>query len=149
MSHWAASYVGLPWKADGEGPPPGAAGRDPDKTWSFHCWAFVRFVQRRHFGRELPEIPNPQDLLAMARAFRDHPERRRWTPVETPAEGDCALMRQARYPIHVGVWVEAEPLSRGGGVLHCIRGSGVVFQRLDALVLHGWRVEGFYRFQDS
>ena len=133
MSHWAASYVGLPWKADGEGPD------------SFHCWAFVRWVQRRHFGRELPDIPNPRDLLAMAHMFRDHPERRRWALAEKPAEGDCALMRQARYPIHVGVWIAVD----GGGVLHCVQGSGVVFQRLDALAMHGWRVEGFYRFQDS
>lgn len=143
MSHWAAPYIGLAWEADGEGPE------------AFNCWAFVRFVQRRHFGRELPDIPNPHDLLAMARAFRDHPERRHWVLVGTPAEGDCALMRQARYPIHVGVWIEADgglpPEARGaqGGVLHCVQGSGVVFQRLDALGLHGWRIEGFYRFQGA
>ena len=133
--HWATTYIGLPWKADGDGPD------------SFHCWAFVRFVQERQFGRSLPEIPNPRDLRILAHAFRDHPERRRWELVDAPREGDCVLLRQARYAIHVGIWIEDEPHPQKGGVLHCIEGSGVVFQRLDALTRHGWHIEGFYRFQ--
>lgn len=129
--HWASALIGLPWHATAEGPR------------AFHCWAFVRHVQAEHFGRTLPAIPNPDDLLAQARAFRDHPERGRWARVKTPMEGDCVLLRQARYPVHVGVWINVD----GGGVLHCARDSGVVFQRLDALAVNGWKVEGFYRFE--
>ncbi len=132
--HWAADYIGLPWSADGDGPD------------SFHCWSFVRCIQARHFGRALPEIPNPDDLLALAKSFRAHPERRRWGQVRDPAEGDCVLLRQARYPIHVGVWLA---VSEGGGVLHCSRDSGVVFQRPESLALNGWRIEGFYRFREA
>ena len=131
--HWASHYIGLPWSARGEGPD------------SFHCWAFVRHIQREHFGRTLPEIPNPEDLLALARAFRDHPERRRWALVGEAADGDCVLMRQARYPVHVGVWLDAD----GGGVLHCCGDCGVVFQPPGALALNGWRIEGFYRFKEE
>ena len=131
--HWAAIYIGLPWSATGEGP------------GAFHCWAFVRHVQRRHFGRVLPEIPYPDDLAGLARTFRDHPERRRWTAMRTPVEGDCVLLRQARYPIHVGVWLAAD----GGGVLHCARDSGVSFQRPAALALNGWRIEGYYRLASA
>jgi len=140
--HWASTYIGLPWAADGEGPPPGAACRDPGKTWSFHCWALVRHVQRERFGRFLPAIPNPDDLLTIARNFRDHPERRRWNLVEAPEEGDCVLMRQARYPVHVGVWLEVD----GGRVLHVVRDKGVVAQSRESLAAHGWRIEGYYRF---
>jgi cell wall-associated NlpC family hydrolase len=128
--HWASAYVGLPWAADGEGP------------GSFHCWALVRHVQRERFDRDLPAIPNPDDLLTIARSFRDHPERRRWNLVETPQEGDCVLMRQARYPVHVGVWLDVD----GGRVLHVVRDKGVVAQSLMSLAAHGWRIEGFYRF---
>ncbi len=129
--HWASTYIGLPWSAQGEGPN------------SFHCWSFVRHIQNAHFGRSLPEIPNPEDLLALARAFRDHPERQRWNLVNKAASGDCVLLRQARYPVHVGVWLDVDD----GGVLHCSRDFGVVFQRPDALVLLGWKIEGFYRFK--
>lgn len=130
--HWASKYIGLPWSATGEGPD------------SFHCWAFVRHVMAEHFGRQVPAIPYTEDLLDLAREFRDHPERGRWHEV-APAEalpGDAVLLRQARYPIHIGVWLEVD----GGGVLHCSRDSGVVFQRLAALRLNGWHVAGVYRF---
>ena len=130
MTHWAENYIGIPWEADGEG---------PDR---FHCWAFVCHVQQHQFGRELPAIPNPEDLLAIARDFRDHPERKRWDLAQDPKEGDCVLMRQARYPIHVGVWLDVD----GGGVLHCAQEAGVAFQTLSSLSANGWRVEGYYRF---
>ncbi|CAA6605818.1 conserved hypothetical protein [Rhodospirillaceae bacterium LM-1] len=128
--HWANSYIGLPWQADGDGPD------------CFHCWALVRHVQKERFGRDLPAIPNPEVLLMIARHFRDHPERQRWQLVEAPQEGDCVLMRQARYPVHVGVWLDVD----GGKVLHAIQGMGVVAQSLPSLAAHGWRIEGFYRF---
>ena len=90
----------------------------------------------------LPAIPNPEDLLAIARSFRDHPERRRWNGSRRPRKGDCVLMRQARYPVHIGIWLDVD----GGRVLHAVRDSGVVAQSRDSLAAHGWRIEGFYRF---
>jgi hypothetical protein len=128
--HWAEHYIGIPWSATGDGPV------------SYHCWAFVRHIQKEYFGRDLPGIPNPEDVLAIARGFRDHPERQRWKLVNAPKDGDCVLMRQARYPIHVGVWLDTD----NGGVLHCSQEAGVAFQTLNSLALNGWSVEGFYRF---
>jgi cell wall-associated NlpC family hydrolase len=128
--HWASAYIGLPWSAHGRGPD------------LFNCWEFVRAVQASQFGRVLPVISNPEDMRAMGRTFRDHPERQRWTKVEVPQEGDCVLLRRSRHPIHVGVWLGVD----GGGVLHCAQDAGVVFQRPDALRLNGWAVEGFYRY---
>ena len=128
--HWAAAYIGLPWSVHGSGPD------------MFNCWEFVRMVQARHFGRILPEISNPEDMLVMGRTFRNHPERRRWTKMPDPMEGDCVLLRRSRHPIHVGIWLDVD----GGGVLHCAEGAGVVFQRSDAIKLNGWAIEGFYRF---
>ena len=130
MTHWGEQYIGIPWSADGEGPD------------AYHCWAFVCHVQQRHFDRELPAIPNPEDLLAIARDFRDHPERNRWDLSHDPKEGDCVLLRQARYPIHVGVWLDVDE----GGVLHCAQEAGVAFQNLVSLAANGWRIEGCYRF---
>ena len=133
--HWASQYIGLPWDAQGEGPD------------FFHCWGVVRFIQREHFGRDLPEIPNPEETLAMARVFRDHPLRRRWDRVTQAADGDFVLMRQARYPVHVGVWLEIE--GEQAGVLHCSSELGVVFQRPDALAVNGWKIEGIYRLREE
>ena len=131
--HWAEHYIGIPWSATGEGPD------------NFHCWAFVRHIQKQNFGRDLPGIPNPEDVLAIARGFRDHPEPQRWELVNAPNDGDCVLMRQARYPIHVGVWLEVD----NGGVLHCSQEAGVAFQTLNSLALNGWSVEGFYKYIEN
>lgn len=136
MSVAAAELTGLigrPWVA-------GACGPE-----AYDCWGLFLAVQRQHFDRDLPEIPiDALDLRAVLDAFTAHPERQRWQPVSPVEEGDAVLMRQSRYPVHIGVWLDID----GGGVLHAVRHAGVVFQSLAALDPHGWRIEGYYRFRD-
>ena len=133
--HLVNEYIGRPWVAGGRGP------------HEFDCWGLFLHVQRACFCRELPEIPvDATNLRAVLKGFQAHPERQRWTAVAHPhdrVDGDAVLMRQSRYPVHVGVWLGAD----GGGVLHCMQGAGVVFQRIEHLALHGWQVEGIYRFK--
>ena len=129
--HWANQYIGLPWLAGARGPD------------AYDCWGLFLAVQRCHFARDLPEIPvNADELRLVLSAFRDHPERQRWQKVECVKTGDAVLLRQSRHPVHVGVWLDVD----GGGVLHAVKDAGVVYQKLPELLLHGWRIEGFYRF---
>ena len=128
-----STLIGLPWIAGARGPE------------AYDCWGLFLAVQRQHFGRDLPEIPvDALDLRAVLDAFIAHPERQRWQPVSAAEEGDAVLMRQSRYPVHIGVWLAID----GGGVLHAVRHAGVVFQTLAALDAHGWRIEGYYRFRE-
>ena len=130
--YWAHRYIGRPWIAGARGPE------------SFDCWGLFLWVQGKHFGRELPLIPvDALSLRVVLKTFSDHPERKRWQHVSAPKHGDAVLMRQSRYPVHVGIWLDID----GGGVLHCAQSVGVVFQDLWALDRHGWRVEGFYAFR--
>ena len=125
--------IGLPWVAGARGPE------------AYDCWGLFLAVQRQHFDRDLPEIPiDALDLRAVLDAFTAHPARQRWQPVSPVEEGDAILMRQSRYPVHIGVWLDID----GGGVLHAVRHAGVVFQNLAALDAHGWRIEGYYRFRE-
>ena len=131
--HWAAAYIGLPWQAGARGPQ------------AYDCWGLFLAIQQIYFFRQLPEIPvEATDLRAVTSAFRTHPERQHWALVTVPSTGDAVLLRQSRHPIHVGIWLEAD----GGGVLHCVKDSGVVYQKIPELLLHGWRVEGFYQFME-
>lgn len=134
--HLIRRCIGMPWVAGGRGPT------------EFDCWGLFLHVQRACFDRVLPEIPvDAKNLRAIAKGFHSHPERQRWAAVkqgQCVISGDAVLMRQSRQPVHVGVWLGLD----GGGVLHCMQGAGVVFQRLEPLALHGWQVEGFYRFKE-
>lgn len=133
MSHWAEPYIGMPWAKWGEGP----------DIWN--CWTFFRHVQDAHFGVPTPMVPYADSLLVLARLFRDHDERGHWVEVAEGdwREGDGVMMRTARYPIHVGVWLEVD----GGKVLHCADGPGVVCQSIRDLRANGWRIHGVYRYQ--
>lgn len=145
MTHWAAQYIGLPYRQDGEGPARGAEGGTPDReSWSFNCWSLFRVVQARHYGRTVPVIADPGTAVGRARLFRRHPELRRWRRVSRPRDGDGVKMTCAESPLHVGVWLDVD----GGGVLHC-REEGVTFQSPRLLRVSGVRIEGFYRFGPS
>ena len=125
MSHWAANYIGEEWVA-GEN----------------DCWAFFRKIQQTHFGREVPPINVDTDSLrACVQTFVGHHERGHWHEVRQPVEGDAVLMSQGRLPTHVGMWVEID----GGGVLHSVKGAGVIFTSQAGLASTGYNILGFYR----
>lgn len=131
MTHWAFDYIGKPWVVASDGPD------------SYDCWGLVVEIHRRFYGRTLDIIPvEENNLKALIRTIDAHPERKRWDIVKRPQEGDIALMRQSRHPIHVGIWLNVD----GGGILHCIQGSGVVFQNLISLGSTGWKIENYYRY---
>lgn len=129
--HWASRYVGMPWENGAQGPA------------AYDCWALVRQVQREHYGRELPMIVvDAEDGSAVHDAFRSHPERARWTRVDSPQDGDCVLTHKGNEVDHVGVYLDLD----GGRVLHAITGSGVVCTTLPTLQRLGWYPLEFYRF---
>lgn len=116
-------YIGLPWEAGAAGP----------GAWD--CMAFARTVQRHHFGILMPEIaiPDYDDVRALVRLNSDHREHANWVVVAQPIHGDLVLVRK---PMHYGVWLDLD----GGGVIHCVRGQGVVYTKDSA-----WPVSGFGR----
>jgi hypothetical protein len=131
MTHWACDYIGKPWVVASDGPE------------AYDCWGLVVEIHRRFYGRTLEIIPvEENNLKALIRTIDAHPERKRWDTIRKPKESDIALMRQSRHPIHVGIWLDVD----GGGILHCIQGSGVVYQNLLSLGATGWKIENYYRY---
>jgi len=128
--HWAFAYLGTPWVSGGDG------------TDGYDCYTFMRHIQRLHFGIDMPAVEtNAEDIRAVALAMREHAEKTNWHHVTQPQEGDSVLMAHAKYPSHAGVYLDVD----GGGILHCVRGQGVVFSSLTALNLSGWSRLEFYR----
>lgn len=124
-----AAYIGMPWQAGAQGPQ------------VFDCMAFFRHIQARHFGIQVPAIiaPDYDDGAALAGLFDRHEERARWRRVDAPRHGDAVLIHR---PMHIGTWLDID----GGGVLHCVRGAGVVFTADSAWRLSGFGRREFYRF---
>ena len=119
---WAKEYIGQEW------------------IYGEHdCWGFFRKVQKEKFNREVPAINvDAFNTLDCVRAFTGHEDHRNWIEVQTPQNGDAVLMSQSKRPTHVGVWVD-------GAVLHCIRGTGVVFTTINALKSFPYNITGIYR----
>ena len=120
---WAAQYIGTPWEAGAQGPQ------------AYDCMAFFGHVQRTHFGVAVPAIISPdyEDGAVLTDLFRQHPERDNWLPIDKPEHGCAVLVHR---PMHIGIWMDVD----GGGVLHCVRGVGVIFTG-DSV----WRWSGFGR----
>lgn len=129
--HWAFEYIGMPWVNGGQGPT------------EFDCWGFFRFIQINHFKRDVPTFDiDANDFRNVAKMIDEAEERSNWVATDTPNHGDAVLMAHSKFPSHVGVWLDAD----GGGVLHCIRGEGVVFSTISSLKNCGWGRVEYYKY---
>ena len=134
MTHFANKYIGCPWVAGAQGPD------------SFDCWGFVRFVLLHEYGYNVPPVNiNPNNLRDVLRAFHADLAFQAFVEVDKPQDGDVVLMRQAKNPVHAGLWLDID----GGGILHCVRRSGVVFQNIASLNLSGWFIDSYYRVKNK
>lgn len=109
-----AALIGTPWQE-------GAVGPD-----AYDCWAAAGMIEERFFGRSLPGLGrNRRGSITRARAS--------WVRTQVPSEGDVVEMRRMGRANHVGVWI-------AGGILHCQRGAGMVYDRPDAIRAMGWQM---------
>lgn len=130
MSHWASQYIGLSWRSCADGPD------------AYDCWNFFRLVQREHYGVSVPTVGFVESWREAATLLETHEERQRWQQVERPLDGCAVLMARTRLPVHIGTWIRANGTE---GVLHCMQGAGVVFQRPEMLRAAGWGRLTYYR----
>lgn len=126
---WATQYIGTPWEAGAQGP------------HAYDCMGFFRMVQGEHFGIDVPIIiaPDYDDPTALADLFGNHEEFSRWKRIDKPAHGDAVRIHK---PMHIGVWLDLD----GGGVLHCVRGAGVVFTKEADWPFSGFGRKEYFRF---
>jgi len=133
--HWANQYIGIPWKLGGN-----------DLNEGFDCWSFFRFIQKKHFNLILPKIEGLNyNFYNTVKQFRFNNERLNWKNVNEPKHGDATFLRIAKYPNHVGIWLD----DGVHGVLHTIEKIGVIFQEKSNLVYSGWKIANFYRHKSK
>lgn len=105
----------------------------------------MRYVLLHKYGFDVPPVNiNPDNLRDVLRAFKEDLAFQAFKEVPSPQDGDMVLMRQSKNPVHAGLWLDVD----GGGVLHCVRDSGVVFQNVHSLNLNGWYLDSYYRVKE-
>lgn len=122
-------YVGLPWES-------GACGPD-----SYNCWGLLKVVQEVHFNTPMPDLVMGDEEGIVA-AYSEKMRTGAWKIVDTPRHGDGALLRAGSHP-HVGVWLDID----GGGVLHSLEGTGVIFTLSANLNSLGFGSTQYYRLR--
>jgi len=125
IENWPLRYIGDEWVSG-----------------SHDCWGFARRVWAECFGLDVPVIDiDAIKTLDVCRAFKIHPELKNWKPAVRPYEGYGVIMSQSKSVHHVGIWTELG----GSGIVHCVKGSGVIFTAPSALLLMGYHILGCYR----
>ncbi len=103
-------------------------------------------IQKKHFSREVPIVQvDANDIEVVKCAFGDQRLYRGWHEVDLPREGDGVLFYGGLDENHIGVWLDANM----GGVLHCMRKSGVTFTRREAVRRMGWGRAAFFRYGED
>lgn len=118
-------YIGLAWESGARGPQ------------AFDCWGLLMDVRERYFGGGIPETPFGEATLQM---YEDKMRSGQWEIVSAPSHGDGVLLREESQP-HVGIYLDFD----GGGILHALRGAGVIYTELRELRLLGFANPKYYR----
>lgn len=128
------SFIGVPWKD---------RGRDSDGC---DCWGLVRMIYKEALNIDLPSYHELYATAADAMAVRSlimgniGP----WREIEKGKERwfDCALMREAGVPRHIGI------VCSRGSVLHLPPGKSSVIETYDE-GKNRHRIVGFWRYKHS
>ncbi|MEW6314124.1 MAG: NlpC/P60 family protein [Pseudomonadota bacterium] len=128
---FALAAIGKPWQS-------GATGPD-----AYDCFGLLRAYYLAVRGVQVPVVDvDAHHQLAVRHAIAHGLAGGKWAELAAPAEGCAVLMSQANYPDHVGVWLDID----SGGVLHAIRGAGVIYTNRRNLAASGWNIVGLYQF---
>lgn len=132
MHHWSTRYLGTPYDAQGAD--------CADSVARVLCEQFAARICLPGRARGL-RARDAQLTAALGTLA---------APVETPVEGDLALLRAAgrirEVGRHVGVWCESDG---AGYVLHATVGAGACLHPADDLARYGFELAGVYRWAGS
>jgi cell wall-associated NlpC family hydrolase len=130
LAPWAHGYVGIPFLS---------GGRDREGA---DCYGLARLIRVEQFGDTLPllsgDYTDADNFAETEALMRERRPLLAGIPVARPEAGDVCVLRFHGLPVHLGV------CAGGGWMLHTLKGTGSVLQRISDPHLAG-RVEGWYR----
>lgn len=106
---------------------------------SFNCWGLLHYVQRKYFHINMPVAPIG-DAAGCVAMFDEQMHAGTWERLDAPVHGAGALMKGGVEP-HVGTYLDFD----GGGILHAVRGMGVIWSPAHQLRKEGYGKTTYYR----
>ena len=124
------NYIGKKW---GEG----AAGPD-----EYDCHYLVLEIQDKFYDKILPSVQvNAASLLDVVKKITKDKVWEQFIKLNNPEDGCIVKLFTASNPNHIGVYIDID----GGGVIHALRGSGVIFDSVFILEKTYAQIE-YYKF---
>ena len=132
-SHWAASYIGLPYAAGARGPA------------KVDCWGLIYLVYQNVWRRSVPLFPFLSlegDRRQSVRQIKTE-LRQNWVALPKPSDGCGVAMSQSSEIHHVGLFADID----GGKIVHCDKSVGaVVAESVRRVRLRGYSTIKFYAY---
>ena len=131
--HWASNYIGLRWEEGASGPN------------AYDCWGLVKHLQETYYNKSLPDLQLSNfDVKETRLSIRDDNNYDNWEEVDNGLvkDGDCILLSGTQSFSHIGVIIK---VNGSFGVMHSLKGCGVLFQEYNKLFQMGWRQRKLYR----
>lgn len=132
QEHWAAEYIGKPWKANSRGPN------------SFDCYGLVWYDYLQH-GIRLPLFAgvDPKDDRLVSVCVEECRNKSEWIQLELPIERCVVLMsRDGERFTHMGLYTA----EKGGSVVHAYDNSAVHCSPIRGLGLLGIQKVEYYEW---
>lgn len=115
---WEQKYIGQPWT------------KEHDCVWH------VKSIYQKELGVHIPNVAG-MGVRQRATTLLEEKEAK-YIKVKTPVEFDLILLKftGGSQEIHIGIYSEED----GGGVIHAVESSGVVFRSLTDMQCAGWEI---------
>jgi len=98
---------------------------------SYNCGSLVYNVLKNEFNKEIPEV-NANNILEISKLTKK---------IKKPEHGAIAIMKNDNS--HIGLYLKYD----GGGILHCLEKTGVIFQTHAHLRSNGWKTINYYKLK--
>ena len=113
--------------------------RGMDIKTGLDCFSCTKLIQKDLFGRDIPHIEiNDDSAIAFVRAVIYGRKAFDWLQIEEPIHGCIVELSRGNDPHHIGTYINL-PDFKVDGLVHCLKGAGVVYDPRNMLKAAGWK----------
>lgn len=109
-----------------------------DRKKGLDCWSCTKILQLEAFGRELPDFQADSTIKSFVRNIAEGKGLVNWVSIPEPVHGCIVELSTGFVPHHIGTYMVL-PQYKINGLVHCLKGAGVVYDPWITMKAAGWR----------